>query len=408
VDLAVFAFGAIAVVFAGLAAPAACAQDSVAPLYRYSSDLEPRWSTPEGRNGTKGSAGIENNGAKGHPCDPIRAGATCVLLEAKGPAIISRIWLTVDDRSPEMLRSLKLEVFWDNEAKPAVSAPLGDFFGVGLGRTARFHNALFADPEGRSFVCYVPMPFRKAARIQVTNESDKDLLRMFFDVGFQRLKKWDANNLYFHTYWSRNRSTTLAADFEVLPRVAGRGRFLGMNVGVNANPAYQGLWWGEGEVKIFLDGDAAHPTYAGTGTEDYVGTGWGEGEFFDDYAGCLVADEKRSQWAFYRFHVPDPIYFESGCRVTLQQVGGGHEAAVAALKKKGVALIPVSIDNDGTITKLYGSGTDPQGGDAPQRGGWENFYRSDDVSATAYFYLNSPSSGLPGLQPASERIKDLR
>src|SRR5580658_8069725 len=147
------------------------AQDQPPALYRFDDSLKPRWSTPEGLNGAVGAAAAENNGAKGHAFDSIKSGATLVLLDVPGQGVVSRIWITVADRSPQMLRSLKLEMFWDGEAKPAVAAPLGDFFGVGLGRTAKFHNALFASPEGRSFICYVPMPFRKGARIQFTNES---------------------------------------------------------------------------------------------------------------------------------------------------------------------------------------------------------------------------------------------
>ena len=196
------------------------------------------------------------------------------------------------------------------------------------GRPA-FHNALFASPEGRSFICFIPMPFRTAARIQVTNESPKDLTHIYFDVDFQQTSKWSDGNLYFHAYWSRDRATALARDFELLPRVEGKGRFLGVNVGVNANPLYKGTWWGEGEVQIFLDGDRGHPSFAGTGSEDYIGTGWGEGEFFNDFSGCLVADEKLLQWAFYRFQIPDPVFFASGCRVTLQQIGGGPRATLA-------------------------------------------------------------------------------
>jgi hypothetical protein len=379
-----------------------------AELFKFDGNLEPRWSTPEGRDGAKGMSGTENLGAKGHPSEPIKAGASCVLLDVKGQGIVSRIWVTVDDRSPEMLRSLKLEMFWDGEAKPAVAVPLGDFFGVGLGRTAQFQNALFADPEGRSFICYVPMPFRRGAKIRITNESPKDLTRVFFDVDFERTRKWDPNNLYFHAYWSRDHATTLARDFELLPRVAGRGRFLGVNVGVNANPVYQDLWWGEGEVKMFLNGDTSQPTFAGTGSEDYVGTGWGESEFSHAYSGCLVADKKRAQWAFYRFHIPDPVFFDTDCRVTLQQLGGGPVSRVSVLRKANVPLIPVCIDHEGHLTQFYKSGGDVSQIEAQaSRGDWENFYRSDDISATAYFYLNSPSSGLPGLAPLAERTRDV-
>lgn len=210
---------AVLILLSGLAQSGRASGEPSSPLYRYDADLKPSWSTPEGLNGGLGSAGLENNRAKGHAFDLIKSGATCVLLDVKGQGVISRIWLTLDDRSPEMLRSLKLEMFWDGAGKPAVSVPLGDFFGVGLGRTAHFHNALFASPEGRSFLCFIPMPFRTAARIQVTNESEKDLPHIFFDVDYQETAGWSDGNLYFHAYWSRDRATALGRDFELLPRV---------------------------------------------------------------------------------------------------------------------------------------------------------------------------------------------
>ena len=160
--------------------------------------------------------------------------------------IINRMWFTINDRSPEMLRSLKLELFWDNDKTPAVAVPFGDFFGMGLGKTASFHNAFFANPEGRSFQCFIQMPFKQSARIQITNESGKRLSHVFFDINFEKLQVWNANYLYFHSYWNRDTATTLAKDFELLPRVNGKGRFLGVNIGINSNPVYKNYWWGRG------------------------------------------------------------------------------------------------------------------------------------------------------------------
>jgi hypothetical protein len=169
--------------------------------YKFDSNLTPRWSSPENLNGIKGAGGKANNGAKGHPFERIAPGSAVTLLDIQGQGIIQRIWVTLSDRSPEMLRSLKLEMFWDNAATPAVAVPLGDFFGVGLGKTAVFENALFASPEGRSFNCFIPMPFKKAAKIVVTNESGKALSHFFFDVDYSQLKTWDNDYLYFHAYW---------------------------------------------------------------------------------------------------------------------------------------------------------------------------------------------------------------
>jgi Protein of unknown function (DUF2961) len=194
-------------------------------LFKYSDDKKPRWSSPENMNGLSGNAGKENNRAKGHAFDPIAAGASQELMNVAGQGIVNRIWITVADRSPEMLRSLKLEIFWDKSATPAVAAPLGDFFGVGLGLTSAFDNALFANAEGRSFQCFIPMPYKTGARIVITNESTKDLSHIFWDIDFQETKTWDNDNLYFHTVWNRDTATTLAQDFELLPALKGKGGF---------------------------------------------------------------------------------------------------------------------------------------------------------------------------------------
>ena len=249
-----------------------------------------------------------------------------------------------------MLRSLRLEMYWDDQTKPAVSVPLGDFFGIGLGRKVSFQNALFSDPEGRSFTCYIPMPYRKAARVTIKNESGKAVM-LFYDINFQQVRSHGEDVAYFHAYWSRALKTELGKDFEVLPTVRGKGRFLGMNMGIITDPLYQNSWWGEGEVKIYLDGDGDLPTLNGTGTEDYIGTGWGQGLFTHLYQGCLVADEKTRQWAFYRYHVPDPVYFGKDCKVTIQIMGGEMRDKVREYAKNGAPLIPVTVSGK-EFTKL--------------------------------------------------------
>ena len=124
-------------------------------LYEYSDYIEPRWVSFENISGDKGQGGIENYGAKGHPCDFIKAGETKSLLDIQGPGIINRIWITISDRSPQMLRSLVINIYWDDEEKPAVSAPFGDFFGIGLGRTTTFQNDLLSNPEGRLSLIHI-------------------------------------------------------------------------------------------------------------------------------------------------------------------------------------------------------------------------------------------------------------
>ncbi len=356
------------------------------PLFKYRTE-EPRWSSPENLNGVKGNGGRENFGGKGHPNDSIAAGKTLTLLDVKGTGEIRRIWITINKRSPEMLRLLRVEMFWDGEAKPAVSVPFGDFFGLTLAKMTDYENALFSTAEGRSFNCFVPMPFRSGARIQIVNGSDSLLDLIYFDVDYVQLPSWDPANLYFHAYWHRDTATTLGRDFELLPRVTGKGRLLGFSIGVNANPKYGNTWFGEGEVKVYLDGDKDLPTLVGTGTEDYIGSGWGQKRFINRYTGCTVSGDTPKQSSFYRLHIPDPIYFSQDCRATLQQIGGAHAKRVAQFQAAGVAMIPVTYGSD----RLYHPGKPPAIIDANKaEDPWVNFYRSDDVCAITYFYLDQP------------------
>jgi Protein of unknown function (DUF2961) len=357
----------------------------------------------ENMNGIKGKGGFSNRSAKGHPAESLKAGESTVLLNIHQAGIINRMWFTINNRSPAMLRSLRFRIYWDDQSKPAVDTPFGDFFCAGLGIPVAFQSDLFTDPEGRSFNCYIPMPFKKGVRITLTNESSLDLNLLFFDIDFITLPKPPDNMLYFHACWNRSVHSEPGKDFELLPAIKGRGRFLGVNVGVNVDSSYGKTWWGEGEVKIYLDGDNSHPTINGTGTEDYIGTGWGMGKFADLYQGCLVADDEKHQFTFYRFHIPDPIYFNQDCKVTLQEMGGGFDPQVKEIMERKVPLKLVTVSNDSTFIKLLEtpmSVTDPS---FPK--GWINFYRVDDYSATAYFYLDRPISSLPELASVNERTK---
>jgi hypothetical protein len=230
---------------------------------------------------------------------------------------------------------------------------------------------------------------------------------VFYDVNLQLLSEWDQRYMYFHCYWHRDTLTALAKDFEILPAVSGKGRFIGSNVSIHANPLYRDCWWGEGEVKIYMDGDSEFPTLIGTGTEDYIGTAWGQGQYYANYMGCPVADDKNKQWAFYRYHIPDPVYFKTGCRVTIQQIGGHEKRIVTELQEKGVELIPVTIHAAPTLVHIYSKDSVVRLANGKHIDGWTNFYRRDDLSAAAYFYLNRPSNDLPPTQPVSIRTYKL-
>lgn len=390
----------LVVFFHFLIIPHCMAQD----WYKMPDEKETRWVSFENRKGARGEGGKENEGAKGHAFDSLPAGESVVLLDMQGAGVIHRIWITISDRSPEMLRSLRIDMYWDKVEKPAVSAPFGDFFGVGLGQRLPFQSALFTDPEGRSFNCYIPMPFRNGARIVLTNESEKDLIRVFYDINLTRVKEHDEDVLYFHTYWNRDPEPQLGVDYEILPKVAGSGRFLGVNMGLITADAYEKSWWGEGEVKIYLDGDGKFPTLVGTGTEDYIGTAYGQGVFAHQFQGCLIADNETGRYAFYRYHIPDPVYFARDIRVTIQLMGGWNKDKVAGLIKNEAPLIPVSVHKpSGEFVKLLEQPEemDVAAPDFPD--GWVNFYRQDDVSSTAYFYLDKPENDLPELGPVDLR-----
>jgi hypothetical protein len=377
------------------------------PLFQYQ-DLEPRWNSFENPTSGKGTGAMENKGAKGHPYDILKAGETKVLLDVQGMGIITRMWFTIQDRSPQMLRSLKIEMFWDDEVKPAVSAPFGDFFGNGLGRMVAHQNELFANPEGRSFNCFIPMPFKTAAKVVVTNEGSTDLNMLFYDINFVQIKEWNDENLYFHCFWNRDTATTPGVDYTILPKTEGKGRFLGVNFGVIGNPVYQKSWWGEGEVKMYVDGDGEFPTLAGTGTEDYIGTAWGQGAYINRYTGCLVADTEKDHWTFYRYHIPDPIMFKTDLRVDIQAMGGNMKEKVIELLDKGVPLIPVTIQNEKSFIRLMDSIQPVILKAEGMIEGWTNFYRSDDWSSTAYFYLDKPVNQLPELAKTEIRTYKLK
>lgn len=380
------------------------------PLFHFpAADVETRWVTPENPSGEKGRGGVENQGAKGRPFASIGPGETLDLLDIEGAGAITRIWVTLSDRDPVFLRSLRLDMFWDDAPTPAVSVPLGDFFGAINGKSLPMETDLFTNPEGKSFNCLIPMPFRKGARITVTNEASKVLGLITYEVNLIRMGEPDENAMYFHAYWRRERWTRLGEDFEILPKVVGRGRFLGTHIGVIEKPGNEG-WWGEGEVKVYLDGDDPFPTLVGTGTEDYIGSGWGQKVFQNRYTGSLFNEDR--QIGFYRYHVPDPVYFRDDCRVTIQVMGSlPKKDAQVFLKKQGIKAIPVaivSIQNGLRYTRLLEDHPD-RTVDGPLEADqeWVAFYREDDFSAVAFFYLDKAENGLPPLAPVEARTVGL-
>jgi len=362
-------------------------------LYTAPSGVETRWASPENPTGEKGTGGQSNGGRKGRPSVSIKAGEQVTLAEVRGSSgTVRRIWATFSDRSPAMLRGLKIEMFWDGASKPAVSAPFGDFFGMALGHMRAFQSALFASPDGKSFNCYIPMPFRTGMKIVVTNESGRDLRLFYYDIDYTLGDKHGKDDLYFHAHFRREDPTTLQKDFEILPEVTGRGRYLGASGGVKANrELYADKWWGEGEVKVYLDGDSEWPTLAGTGTEDYVGGAWGLNQFSNLYQGATYSDPAKMEYSLYRFHVPDPVYFRSRVRVTIQQIG----IIVGASADDPIYAMQTPVYKVGPGRVEIGKGS----------GGM--FERQDSWSTVAYFYLDKPEDALPAIESPEKRIKGM-
>ena len=400
---------------------AALSVSAAVDLYRApDSGTHTRWISPENPTGAKGAGGRLNRGAKGMAFIVVPPGETATLADIPGAGIIHRMWLSgTIPRNEEQRRLVRLEMYWDGASKPAVAAPIGDFFGVGLGLLVPFESALFSSPEGRSYNVTIPMPYRKRAKVLLVNESNAHAL-VWYDLNHTEVKEHENDVLYFHAAWRRELKTELGKDFEILPKVTGKGRYLGANIGVIGSPACRGTWFGEGEVKVYLDGDTTLPTLVGTGTEDYIGSGWGQGEYRGRIHGSLVSDNTNDLYAFYRFHLDDPVYFHQDCRVTIQQMGNTSTDRVRELLAQGAELKPVWVldTHGGDVLNLTGPApsihllldrTDLPPFDDPQhpQGGC-NFYRHDDVSATVYFYLDRPENDLPPLAPAALRVQGLR
>lgn len=381
--------------------------DALRTPYRKPAGVVTRWASFENPTADKNSGGKRNRGAKGYAFDSINPGETRTLLDVRGSGLVTRIWMTMGPRTPELLRSLTLRMYWDDAQAPAVAVPLGDFFCAPFGDPVAFESAWFANPEGRSFNCYIPMPFRKAARITITNDSGVPLTHLFYDVDILLNVNHADDTLYFHAVWKRDALNTLGEDFVALPTVRGAGRFLGCNVGVIENPIYERAWYGEGEVAFWLDDDE-HPTLCGTGSEDYMGSGWGQGVFSQRCHGSLLSNSVKGVRAFYRLHVDDPIYFDRNCRVAIETIGGALYDETRRLHEKGVPLIPVTVDmgHGQTFQRLL-EHPEVKLQDPAFPRGWVNWYRQDDWYATAWFYLDSPEGQFPRLQPVAERIHNL-
>jgi len=249
----------------------------------------------------------------------IDPGATAVLADIPGPGAVHHIWVTIA-AEPFYGRKLVLRIYWDGETAPSVEAPIGDFFSVGHGLDRSFSSLpINCSSEGRARNCYWQMPFRKSARISVTNEGRKPVDAFYYYVDYRVLKELSEFTPYFHAQYRQEMPCAPGRNY-VLLEAEGRGHYVGCNLSVLQRALG---WWGEGDDMIFADGETT-PSLHGTGSEDYFSDAWGMREDENPFYGCPLQEEDfqaGSKATVYRFHVPDPIPFTRSILVTIEH---GH------------------------------------------------------------------------------------
>jgi len=334
-------------------------------LYQIEVPLESRTISFENPTGEKGKAGMAPSkigvGRKGRPAREFSPGQSYTLCDIKGPGEIQHIWVTVR-KSVDTLQGIVIRAYWDGQKHPSIEAPLGAFFGIMHGKIGAYQSAAHSVNPEAGMNIWLEMPFAKQAKITITNES-KTSTPLFYYIDYTTGNKLPSKFGRLHVLYRRENPTTLKQDFEILPKRMGSGRFVGCVIGIRA---LEENWWGEGEVKVFLDGDKEFPTICGTGTEDYIGQSWGLQSVAYLFGGTsLMADKLNT---FYRWHIKDPIYWKKDIRITIQQIGWSQKV------------------NDKTGSGLY--------------------ERQDDWSCSSFWYEPIPSAPLPALPDYNARIKD--
>ncbi len=305
-------------------------------LYRLS-DAKSRSISPENFTGEKGSGGMATEGTgaevakelgrgwKVSPSVHIEPGETFTLADIEGPGSIQHIWLTTSNWRTQILR-----IYWDGQDQPSVECPLGDFFAMGWGEYAPLSSLAVCVNPGRGFNCYWQMPFRKKCRITVTNLNDEKVT-LYYQVDYTLTDVPD-DAAYFCAQFRRVNPLPYKEVYTILDGVKGQGQYVGTYMAWGVNNCG---WWGEGEIKFFMDGDKEFPTICGTGTEDYFCGAYNfenkktkqYEEFCTPYAGMhqvIRPDgvyQSQQRFGMYRWHIVDPIRFETDLRVTIQALG---------------------------------------------------------------------------------------
>jgi Protein of unknown function (DUF2961) len=352
-------------------------------LYRLS-NAKSRSISPENFTGEKGKGGmaIEGTGAgpsknlgqgwKISPSVKIKSKTTFTLAEINESGSIQHIWMTPTGN----WRFSILRIYWDDEKEPSVECPVGDFFGMGWGQYAKLTSLAVNVNPGSAFNSYWPMPFRRKCRITIENIADNDMT-LYYQVDYI-LTEVPEDAAYFHAQFRRTNPLPYKENYVLTEGIKGKGQYVGTYIawGVHNNG-----WWGEGEIKFFIDGDQQFPTICGTGTEDYFCGSYDFDtkkknaagveiteytEFNTPYAGLhqVIRGDGHYQvmqrFGMYRWHINDPIRFEKDLKVTIQAL---------------------SWKNDGTYLPLQ-----------------------DDIASVVYWYQREPHARFPEL-PSKEKLE---
>src|ERR1035438_9901656 len=273
---------------------------------------------------------------------PVDPGKEATLLDATGTGVVTHLWFTINSPDPMHLKNLVLRAWWDGENSPSIEAPIGDFFGLGLGEYYTYQSSLLVVAPMKALNAYFKMPFSKSAQLTVTNEGTIRTDNLYFAVDYVTLPTLPDNLGRFHAQyrqaapckgWTDNWTNEYAPDINgkknlngegnyVFMEATGKGHFVGVTHAVLQN---QDQWFGEGDDMIFIDGDAM-PTINGTGTEDYYNGAWdfgGQPFAYPHNGAPYMVDPERigGRYCLYRWHIESPITFEKSIKVTIEH---GH------------------------------------------------------------------------------------
>lgn len=271
-------------------------------------------------------------GWKLSPCISLAAGETVAIMDNEGPGVIRHIWMTLDCK---MHRDIIIRMYWDGDENPSVECPVGDFFCNSWRQSQNIlTQPINVNPYG-GLNCFFPMPFKKHAKITVTNDASNELRSFYYTVNYT-LETVSEEALYFHAQWRRTNPVPYGEFYTMLDGIQGQGQYVGTFMSWQQN---NNDWWGEGEILMFMDGDDKYPTIIGTGTEDYFGGAWGferngfSESFTAPYFGYNDVQPQPkpgytglnmragSRFTLYRFHICDPVFFKKDLKVQMQCIG---------------------------------------------------------------------------------------